>query len=511
MKTTLSDSETKGRRLLALTAVVSVVALLAVAGTVEAQPEEEFNVTFPGEVGSGAESVVETSNGRFAVAGFERRFVRGDRDVLFTRTSRDGREIHRRTFGGSGLEGASSVVETSDDGYAIAGQKKLGFSRGNKAWLIRTDVVGKRVSDRTFSGGQFAVANSLVRAPDGGLALTGRSRLPGTGSDAWLIRTDGDGRVLFRETFGGSDRNGAFSDIEVWRGGFALAGWKRPSDSASTDAWLVRTDRNGIRRLSDTFGGQGLDRVESVAETSDRGVVMAGRTESFGTGNSSDVWLVKTDKEGNEVFNRTFGGEGFDRAFSVVETSDGGYAVAGETESFGSGNRDAWLIKTNEEGDEEFSMAFGGADRDTAKSVTETSDGGLALAGSTESFGSGNRDAWLIKLAGSEPKDEGRLAGDRTEGSEDVALSERGDGSGDVGPTGDAEDGSEPTPTEDKKGGGDGTTDGTQNAEGSEPETEGNQETEEESDVEDVSMPGFTVLATIVAMLLLLAARVRRA
>jgi len=471
-------------------ALVSAVALLGLlgAGSVEAQPAEEFNVTFSEEEGSGAEAVVETSSGRFAVAGFSRGVVLSNRDVLFAKTDRDGKKLFRRTFSRAGLSKATSVVETSDAGFAVAGVGN------NKAWLIKTDAAVNEEYDLTLSRGRFKHVNSVVETPDGGIALAGRSQLPRGGSSAWLVKTSEDGSVVFGNAFGVDSGNVGFSDLGVWRGGFALAGHKKPSGSASSDAWLVRADRNGNRGMSETFGGPGLDRVESVAATSDRGVVMAGRTESFGTGNSSDAWLIKTDEEGNEEFNTTFGGEGFDRAFSVVETSDGGYAVAGETESFGSGSSDAWLIKTDEEGNEVFSTTFGGADHDTAKSVVQTSDGGFALAGSTESFGSENRDAWLVKVEGSGTEDDGALVGDGGGGSGDGTQTEHGDGEDEDGDDG-TEDG--------------GATRGTQNGDGSASEAETEQETE--SDVEEVSMPGFTAAAAVVALLLVLAARFRRA
>lgn len=145
-----------------------------------------------------------------------------------------------------------------------------------------------------------------------------------------------------------------------------------------------------------TFGGIGTDVALSVQQTSDGGYIMAGITTSYGAG-LRDFWLVKTDEEGEEEWNKTFGGPMQDAAQSVQQTSDGGYIIAGITEYGGEGG-DFWLIKTDGLGEEEWSKTFGGTDGDQATSVQQTSDGGYIIAGGTMSKGAGEFDVWIIKL-----------------------------------------------------------------------------------------------------------------
>lgn len=147
-----------------------------------------------------------------------------------------------------------------------------------------------------------------------------------------------------------------------------------------------------------TFDGSGDDWASSVRQTSDGGYVLAGSTNSFGAG-GDDFWLVKTDAQGNKEWSRTFGGSSSDLAYSVQQTSDSGYILAGYTWSFGAGSKDFWLVKTDVAGNKEWDRTFGGLVSDRAYSVQQTADGGYILAGGTGSFGAGCCDFWLVKVA----------------------------------------------------------------------------------------------------------------
>jgi hypothetical protein len=147
---------------------------------------------------------------------------------------------------------------------------------------------------------------------------------------------------------------------------------------------------------SRTYGGTDIDWAKSMVMTSDGGFAIAGRTESFGAG-SADFWLVKTDEFGYMEWNQTYGGKDIDRAYSLVETSDEGYAIAGSTYSFGAGKKDVWLIKTDAYGNAEWNQTYGGTEQDTPCSLVVTPDGGYAIAGDTWSSGAGEDDFWLIK------------------------------------------------------------------------------------------------------------------
>jgi hypothetical protein len=194
----------------------------------------------------------------------------------------------------------------------------------------------------------------------------------------------------FAKTYRGTDLEGAFSVQQTSDGGYIVA------VRDASNAILINTDANGNVQWAKTYGGLDSDRALSVQQTSDGGYIVAGGTWSFGAGNE-DFFLIKTDANGNRIWARTYGGFGDDLATSVQQTSDGGYIVAGWTLSFGAGGGDIFLMKTDASGNLQWAKTFGGMNDDGATSVQQTSDGEYIVAGRTWSFSAGLYDIFLVK------------------------------------------------------------------------------------------------------------------
>ena len=300
-----------------------------------------------------------------------------------------------KTFGDSMDDRGYSAQQTSDGGYIITGYTQtLG---GNDIWLIKTDSEGTKEWDKTFNWSSNDCGESVQQTSDGGYIITGYkgSFSPGD-KHVWLIKTDFEGTKEWDKTFGDSSEDLGKSVQQTSDGGYIIAGYTGSFGAGSDDVWLIKTDSEGTKEWDKTFGGSSEDWGESVQQTSDGGYIIAGATQSFGAG-SFDVWLIKTDSDGTKEWDKTFGGYDLDRGKSVQQTSDGGYIIAGMTTSYGAGGNDFWLIKTDSDGTKEWDKTFGGSSEDWGESAQQTSSGGYIITGITHSFGDGGGDMWLIK------------------------------------------------------------------------------------------------------------------
>ena len=212
-------------------------------------------------------------------------------------------------------------------------------------------------------------------------------------TESELVKVYVDNTIRFNKTFGNIQNDEGRSVQQTTDGGYIIAGY---ADLSTRDAWLIKTDSQGNEEWNKLWEYCCYDQIFSVQQTTDGGYIMVGETQSFGS-IGPDLWLIKTDSQGNEDWNRTFGGSEWEQGYSVQQTTDGGYIITGATSSFGSGGSDLWLIKTDSQGNEEWNKTHGGSTSDEGRSVQQTTDGGYIITGKTSSFGSGSYDIWLIK------------------------------------------------------------------------------------------------------------------
>ena len=251
---------------------------------------------------------------------------------------------------------------------------------------------------KTFGGTSDEYGYATEQLSDGGYIMCGRTISFGVGGfDNYLIRLNANGDTLWTKTYGNTGYDEAQSIKQTSDGGFIMVGQTATVDYAG-DVYLVKTDANGVLVWSTAFGtATKFDFGYSVRQTSDGGYIIAGLTNSTGAG-LRDVLLIKTNSTGVLQWSKTYGGAADDEARSVEETADGGFIVSGFTQSYGSGYQ-MYLIKTNSTGNVTWSKTFGGGGFELGYSVKQTSDGGYVLLGYSDSYGSGLYDVLLLKLS----------------------------------------------------------------------------------------------------------------
>jgi|GEM_PF-2009760 len=278
------------------------------------------------------------------------------------------------------------VDQTSDEGYIITGD------RSGDVLLIKTDESGNKVWEETYGGISSDRGWYVQQTNDEGYIIVGEIEY----DDVWLIKTDENGTKEWDRRFGGDFHDSGLCVQQTVDGGYVLIGDTQSyglGHSGSSDLWLIKTDESGNKVWDKTYGGDDWDKGYCVKQTSDGGYILGGVTELYGSG-GRDGWLIKTDENGAIIWHQTYGGSSYEECFYFDQTSDGGYVITG----YGPENRNVWLVKTDENGNELWSKNYGGNLDDMGHCVEQTTDGGYIIVGHSNSFSAReDEDIWLIK------------------------------------------------------------------------------------------------------------------
>jgi hypothetical protein len=318
--------------------------------------------------------------------------------------------IWMKNFGGINDENCFSALTTPDGGYILVGETASFGAGETDVWLIKTDSNGNSLWNKTYGGELSEHAQYMIKVHDGYI-IAARTYSFGEGdADLWLIKTDNNGNIMWNHTYGGTGTDWMWSIVETSDGGYSMAGRTNSFGAGNNDFWLIKTNSEGLLEWNKTIGTTGDDRARFLVKTQNEGFLILGWTNSSGVG-EVDYWVVKTDSSGNAEWNRTYGGELGDRGITMVRTNDNAYLLAGSSSSFGSGNSDIWLVKIDGYGNHIWNRTYGGSEGESVRSILMTDDGGFAFAGYTSSFGSGDQDGWFVKI-----DDQGNLMWNQTFG-----------------------------------------------------------------------------------------------
>ncbi len=362
---------------------------------------ETWQLTFHVRGGHDEASAVQQSDdGGFVVAGTIRSFE-GISDMYLVKTDPSGNGLWSKAFGGSLHDRAKAMQQTDDGGFILAGYTSSFGAGRYDMYLVKTDSSGNELWSKTFGGSEHDKAFAVQQTDDGGFVLAGETEPFGQEEeDVLLVRTDASGNELWSNTFGGSEDEYAKAVQQTDDGGFVMVGKTTSFGAGKADFYLVKTDSNGNELWSKTFGGSEDDYGKAVQQTDDGGFALAGSTSSFGV-DRSHMYLVKTDASGNELWSKTFSGNVAARAYAMQQTDDGGFVLAGynvtSSDPLAGDQLDIYLVKTDANGNELWSNIIGGNDYDTAYAVQQTDDGGFVLAGKTWSFGAEDFNIYVVK------------------------------------------------------------------------------------------------------------------
>jgi len=351
--------------------------------------QQRWQRTYGGTSGAYGYSVQQTQDGGYIVVGYTCSY--GYSDVYLIKTDSNGDTLWTRTYGGAYGEEGHSVRQTQDSGYIVAG---ITWSFGNytQVYLLKTNAGGDTLWTRNYGGMYYNEGQSVWQTSDGGYLGVGGDVYFGDSTQVYLIKTNALGDSLWTRTYGGTGDDWGYAVQQTSDSGCIVAGITN-SFGNGYQVYLIKTNAFGDTLWTRTYGGVNIDRGYSVQQTQDGGYIVAGYTGPY---QNYDVYLIKTNAFGDTLWTRTYGGTGNDEGYSVQQTSDGGYIVAGYTASYGNGGSDVYLIKTNASGDTLWTRTYGGASSDYGFSVRQTTDGGYIVAGWTFSFGNGAQ-VYLIK------------------------------------------------------------------------------------------------------------------
>lgn len=341
-----------------------------------------------------------TVDGGYILLGHTQNFGALVQDMYLIKVDSLGSLQWQKLFGGAGLDFGQCIRQTADKGFILCGFTNSSGAGGYDIYLVKTDSLGNFQWQQTYGGNSDDYGYCVKQTSDNGYIICGSTKSFGSGNiDAILIKTDSSGNQQWSKYYGGTGNDGVYSLDITNDGGYMLAGYTYNFGALSDDAMLIKTDSSGNQQWLKIYGGTNSDRVLSVKQCPDKGYCAAGYTNSFGNG-SSDMYLIRTDSAGNMGYYKTYGGIQTEKAYSIDVALDKGFILAGQTNSFGAGNDDMYIVKTDSVGNMDWQKFFGGAENDEGFTVKATDDKSYIAIGNTYSFSynSGYSDVYLVKM-----------------------------------------------------------------------------------------------------------------
>ncbi len=310
--------------------------------------------------------------------------MNGDNRIVLIKLDAEGNSLWAKTFGNTGDNYGYAVEQTTDGGFIIVGETDTSYIVSKPAvYLVKTDQNGDTLWTRTYGESTRSAGYSVQQTTDSGYIITGK--ILAQLDELYLIKTDSNGDTMWTKTYGGNYSSAGYSVQQTTDGGYIITGHTDYWPGISSNVYLIRTDAQGdtlwtrIYNRSDNDAGFGMQQVENS------GFIVVGKT--FGNYPYSNplIWLLRIDDNGDTTWTRTYGDEtGITYGFSIQQTTDNGYILTGLAYRNGSSNLDVYLMKTNSSGDSTWTKTYGGSNTDEGFSVQQTTDGGYVISGTRD-------------------------------------------------------------------------------------------------------------------------------
>jgi len=358
--------------------------------------QTRFTRTYGGTNFDEGTSVLVLDNGDYLIGGTTRSFGSGETDFYLIRTDFFGDELWswHQTYGGPESDSCQQVIETIDQAFLLLGSTSSFGAGLSDVLLLKVDNQGALMWSRTYGGAGFDWASAIHSDNNGYYYIVGYTNShTGDNADIYVLKIDEDGDVVWSLTLGGDSGDFGFSlDLTV-NGDILVTGGTWSYGEGYEDIIVYKVSSEGTVLWQQTYGGPFSDRPYSIQSTADGGAIICGETWPW----LNDIFLLKIDAQAHEVWTMTYGGDHYDWGHSVRQTADHGYILCCTTSSFGAGEDDILVLKTDENGQLEWSRTCGGPGCETGYSIEAALDGGYVVTGSTNSYGAGDFDVFLIK------------------------------------------------------------------------------------------------------------------
>jgi hypothetical protein len=307
-----------------------------------------------------------------------------------------------KTIGGDLNDYGNAILQTEEGGYIIVGNTYSFGALESDIYIVKTTEYGDTSWTKTYGNSAADYGNDIIETGDGCYIIVGITETyDDLYSAAYLMKIGENGDSLWTKSYWKGSYCRALDIQKTKDGGYIVVGSLQTGSPYTNNFFLLKTDSLGDSTWTRTYGGDEADRAAAVQQTSDGGYIIAGYTESFGA-DSEDIYIVKTDSNGVIMWDETYGGAGSDYGTGILNAPEDGFIIVGYTDSYGAGYDDCYLLRINNSGDSLWAKTFGGWSHDKAKAICMTDDGGYILVGNTNTYATDvhGYESYVIKTDG---------------------------------------------------------------------------------------------------------------